>query len=200
MSNKKQKKMMDQKLNKSQAEGFTMIEVIVAILILTTGLIGTAAALTFALEFGAISKNVSNGKLVIVSSVEEIESLRNSNRLDYKQIANIGNVNNTNSPNPFNGFSNGFQTVSLSPGPDGVNGTADDLIDPGPDGEFGTGDDFTNPALIRSGYTRQIAITNLSGSSNLKKIEVTVRYTGAAGKIGEISGVAYLNNDSRITR
>jgi hypothetical protein len=152
------------------------------------------------LEFGAISKNVSNGKLIIVSSIEEIESIRNSRRLDFKQIENVGNVDNTNMAVNFTGFSTGFQPVSLSPGPDGVNGTGDDLLDPGPDGTFGTDDDFTNPALIRSGYTREISITNLDGSTDLKKIEVTVRYVGAAGKVGEISGIAYLNNDARLTR
>lgn len=184
---------------KKGEEGFSMIEVVIAILILTIGLIGTAAALTFALEFGAISKNVSNGKLVIISSIEEIDSLRNAHRLEFKQIENVGNVDNTNVVNTFSGFTTGFQPVSLSPGPDGVNGTADDLIDPGPDGTFGTGDDFSNNSLIRTGYSRQIEITNLPGSETIKKIKVTVRYFGAAGKVGEISGVAYLNNESRLT-
>lgn len=199
MWNKKQK-MPKKRLSNKGEDGFSMLEVIVAILILTIGLLSTAAAITFALEFGAISKNVSNGKLVIVSSIEEIESLRNSRRLDFKQIENVGNVDNTNMVNTFGGFSTGFQPVSLSPGPDGVNGTADDLIDPGPDGNFGTADDFSNQALIRSGYTREIIITNLTGSTTIKKIEVKVRYFGAAGKVGEISGVAYLNNEARLTR
>lgn len=190
----------DKKVSENKGEqGFTMIEVIVAIMILTIGLIGTAAALTFALEFGAISKNVSNGKLVIVSSIEEIESLRNSHSLEFKQIENVGNVDNTNVENNFGGFSTGFQPVSLNPGPDGVNGTDDDLVNPGPDGSFGTGDDYVDPGLIRSGYTRQITITNLPGSVTIKKIEVRVRYVGAGGKVGEIAGVAYLNNENRLT-
>ncbi len=187
-------------LNNRDEEGFTMIEVIIAILILSVALIATAAAITFALEFGAISKNVSNAKLVIVSSIEEIESLRNARRLDFKQIENVGNVDNTNSPNFFSGFSNGFQPISLSPGEDGVNGTDDDLTDPGPDGNFGTADDFTNPALERKGYSRQITITDLPDSETIKKIEIRVRYQGAGGKMGEIGGVAYLNNESRLTQ
>lgn len=198
MLNRDQKKAKNKSPKKSE-EGLSMIEVVVAILILTIGLIGTAAALTFALEFGAISKNVSNGKLVIVSSIEEIESLRNARRLEFKQIENVGSVDNTNVTNTFAGFSTGFQPVSLSPGPDGVNGTDDDLMDPGPDGSFGTGDDFSNPSLERTGYSRQIEITNLPGSDTIKKVEVKVRYFGAAGKVGEISGVAYLNDESRLT-
>ncbi len=177
-----------------------MLETVVAILILTTALIGTVAAITFALEFSAISKNVSNGKLVIVSSIEEIESLRNSKRLEYKQIANVADVDNTDVENPFTGFVTGFQPVSLSPGPDGVNGTADDLLSPGPDTVYGTGDDFTDPALARTGYSRRIVITDLTGSTTIKKVGITVQYFGAAGKVGEIKGVAYLNNESRLTR
>ncbi|MDH3530183.1 MAG: hypothetical protein OEQ28_11490, partial [Acidobacteriota bacterium] len=160
--------------------GFSMVEAVIAIFVLTIGLIGTAAALTFALEFGAISKNVTRSKTVIVSMIEEIESLRNSRRLDYKQIANAGSVDNTDVENTFAGFLSGFQQVSLSPGPDGVNGTADDLVDPGPDGVFGTGDDFTNPALVRSGYTRQVTITPISVT--IKKVEIRVRYFAAGGK------------------
>lgn len=179
-------------------QGFTMIEAVIAIFILTIGLVGTAAALTFALEFGAISKNVTNGKLVIVSMIEEIESLRNSRRLDYKQIENVGKVDNTNSPNAFTGFSTGFQEVSLNPGPDGVSGTNDDLIAPGDDGKYGTADDFSNPALVRSGYMRQVSITNLS--LTIKKVEVKVRYFSVGGKSGEITGVCYLNDEARITR
>lgn len=175
-----------------------MIEAIIAILILTIGLIGTAAALTFALEFGAISKNVTNGKMFIVSTIEEIESLRNARRLDYKQIENIGKVNNDGSPNLFDGFSTGYKEVSLNPGPDGVNGTNDDLKDPGADGKFGTTDDFDNPALVRSGYMRQITISNISPT--IKKIEVKVRYFSVGGKVGEITGICYLNDEARITR
>ena len=178
--------------------GFSLVEAVVAIFILTIGLIGTAAALTFALEFGALSKNITSAKTVIVSTIEEIESLRNARRLEYKQIANTGSVDNTDSPNPFTGFVPGFQPISLSPGPDGVNGTSDDMTDAGPDGTYGTGDDFNNPALERSGYTRQITISDISPT--IKKLEVRVRYFAASGKIGEIRGVAYLNDEARLTR
>lgn len=175
-----------------------MIEAVIAIFVLTIGLIGTAAALTFALEFGALSKNVTGAKTVIVSTIEEIETLRNSRRLEFSQIANAGSVDNTGAATVFTGFTTGYQPVSLSPGEDGVNGTADDLIDPGPDATFGTGDDFSNPGLARSGFTRQITISNISPT--IRKVEIHVRYFAAAGKVAEIRGVAYLNDESRITR
>jgi len=186
------------KKEKKSENGFTLIEAVVAIFIITIGLIGTAAAITYALEFSTISRNVSSAKLVIVASIEEVESLRNSRRLDFKQIANVGGVDNTNTPSVFNGFSTGFKDVSLNPGPDGVNGTDDDLRDAGADGTYGTPDDFDNQSWIRSGYRRQITISVLSDT--LKKIEIKVKYMGSNGKVGELTGVCYLNDEARTTR
>jgi type II secretory pathway pseudopilin PulG len=173
-------------------KGFTLVEAVVAIFIVTTGLIGTAAAITYALEFGAISRNVSSAKSLIISTIEEMETLRNTRQLKFKQIAQVGAVNNTGAPIPFSGFSTGLRRVSIKPGADGVNGTADDLFEAGADGIPGTVDDVENPAFIRPGYQRQIEITNLSES--LKRIEITVQYVGRAAKVGEISGVFYLND------
>lgn len=185
---------------KPREAGFTLIEAVAAIFVVTIGLIGTAAAITYALEFGSISRNVTSAKSVIVSTIEEMETLRNSKRLEYRQIANVGNVNNTDTTNSFRGFSTGFKPVSSEPGADGVNGTDDDLIARGADNIFGTADDFNNPTLARQGYQREIIITDLSGSTTIKKIEIKVRYVGRAGKMGEISGVCYLNNEARMTR
>jgi prepilin-type N-terminal cleavage/methylation domain-containing protein len=181
----------------SSQNGFTMIEAIIAIFIVTIGLVGTAAAITYALEYNSVSRNASNAKLIITSSIEEIESLRNTSRLQFKQISNVGNVDNTNCDNTFNGFSVGYKDVSINPGPDGINGTDDDLLNAGSDTIYGTSDDFNDLSFVRGGYTRQITITPLS--TTVKKIEVKVKYTSSGGKIGELKGVCYLNDDNRTT-
>lgn len=183
---------------KKNQKGFTLIEAIVAIFIVTIGLIGTAAALSYAIHYGTISRNVTTAKLMVVATFEEIETLRNSRRLDFQQIANTGNVDNTGAPATFSGFRTGFQVVSINPGPDGVNGTLDDLTEAGPDGTFGTADDVQNPALVRSGYQKEITITNLS--TTMKRVEVKIRYLGSGGRVGEISGVCYINDETRVTR
>ena len=187
-----------QESSKKMENGFSLVEAIIAIFILTIGLIGTAAAVTYALEFSSISRNVTKAKLVVTASIEEIESLRNSRRLNFKQVANAGSVDNAEAQNAFLGFSKDFQMVSSSPGPDGVNGTADDISTaPGNDGVFGTPDDVVNMKLLRDGYIRQIEIVNLSAS--LKKVIVRVRYASTNGKMGEIVGVSYLNDEARTT-
>ena len=179
-------------------DGFSLLEAVVAIFVMTVGLIGTAAALGYAIHYGTISRNVTSAKSIIFAQIEEVEALRNSRRLDFKQIANVGGVDNTNAPSSFNGFSTGFKELSLNPGPDGVNGTDDDLLDDGADNTYGTSDDFDNPAFVRSGYTRQITITSLSDS--MKKVEIRVRYLGSGGAVGELAGVCYLNDEARLTR
>ncbi len=180
--------------------GFTLIEGVVAMVILSVGLLSTAAAITFALEFTSLSRNVTSGKMVIVSSIEEIESLRNTRRLEFKQINNVARVDNTNVENPFTGFLDGWQKISSSAGPDGVNGTADDFISSGADGTYGTADDATDYSLAKRGYERKIEIGMLTGSTTIKKVKVSVRYPAAQGKTGEISGVGYLNDEFRITK
>lgn len=197
MSNKSEQN-SKKNFSRNTESGFSMVEAIIAIFILTVGLIGTAAAVTYALEFSAISRNVTKAKLVVVASIEEIESLRNSRRLEFKQFANAGSVDNTNSANQFLGFATGFKSVSNTPGADGVNGTADDTASkPGADGVYGTNDDVIDPTRIREGYSRQIEIINLS--STLKKVVIRVRYASVNGKLGEIIGVSYLNDEARTT-
>ena len=159
------------------------IEAVIAILILTIGLVGTAAAITYALQYSAISRNVTKAKLLVVASFEEIETLRNSRRLDFKQIANVGGVDNTDVANLFNGFSTEFTVIPRNPGTDGVYGTADDIAD---------------ADTAKQGYSRQITITNVSAS--IKRVQVRVRYPGTGGTIGEITGVCYLNDEARLTR
>ena len=193
MSNKSR-----QKNSSINEKGFSLVEAVIAILILTIGLLGTVAAITYALEFSAISRNVTRAKLEAVAQIEEIETLRNSRRLDFKQIANTGSVNNADSPNYFSGYNKLFTAISETPGPDGVNGTADDFRDPGSDKVYGTPDDFDNYNLARQGFWKKITVTGLSDS--MKKIEVKIRYTGRAGQMGEITGVSYINDEARITR
>lgn len=175
--------------------GFTLIEMTVALVVLLIGLLGMASAIGYGLMASNRGRNVTNTKLLVVSILEQMETLRNTRELTFGQISNAGAVDNSGSTRTFNGFPTDFQPVSINPGPDGIFGTTDDLVDPGADGNYGTGDDAVNQTLARPGYTRRVRITSLS--ADLKKIEVTLRYPGGRGEEQEMIAVSYLNNDAR---
>lgn len=177
----------------SQA-GFTLLEMVAAMLIMLIALLALAASIAFALAVSNKGRNVTNTKLLVVSILEQMETLRNTKQLTYGQISNAGQVDNAGATDSFAGFPNDFREISVNPGPDGIFGTTDDFVDAGPDGAYGTNDDFVNPSLARPGYKRQILITPLS--DNLKKIKVTLQYPGTNGAVDSIEGISYLNNDA----
>lgn len=179
-----------------QESGVTLLEMVVAILILTVGLLGMAGAISYALSVSNRGRNITNTKLLVVSMLEQMETLRNSKELTFGQIANAGSVDNTGGNRTFTGFPTTFLPVSANPGPDGIYGTNDDLIDPGPDNVYGTADDFTNNNLAVPNYTRQVLITFLNGNQNLKKVQVTLKYPGSNGVFQTMVGVSYVNNDA----
>lgn len=179
---------------KQSQSGFTLLEMIVAMVVMMVGLLALAQTVGLALVASNKGRSVTNNKLLVSSVLEEMETLRNTKQLSFGQIANTGAVDNGGSSTTFAGFPPDFRQISVNPGPDAIYGTADDLIDAGPDGIYGTSDDFTNPNLARPGYTRQITITNLSDS--LKRIQVTIKSPGANGKLDTIVGVSYLNDDA----
>jgi len=175
--------------------GITMVEVVVGMMILTVGLLALAGSIAYAVTVSNKGRNVTNTKLLVVSVLEQMETLRNTQTLTFGQIANVGQVDDSDATTTFGGFPTGFRPISINPGPDGIFGTTDDLVNPGIDNTYGTGDDFTDQTWAVPNFTRQITITSLS--ANLKRIEVTIRYPDAGGQTRDQTGVSYLNNDSR---
>ncbi|MGB8510980.1 MAG: prepilin-type N-terminal cleavage/methylation domain-containing protein [Pyrinomonadaceae bacterium] len=162
---------------RGRASGFTMLEMTVAMVVLMVGLLALASAVGYALMAGNRGRNVTNTKLLIVSVLEQVENLRNTGELSFGQINNVGVVDTSGTAGVFR---TGFNQITNLPGADGIYGTADDLAN-------------TNTAL--TGYEREIVITSLS--TNLKKVQVTIRYPGGDGVIRSIKGISYLNNDAR---
>ena len=167
--------------------GVTILEMAVATIILSVGLFALAASIGYAIAVSNKGRNLTNTKLVAVSMLEQMETLRNTGRLTFGQIANAGAVDNTNATRNFEGFPTGFQPVSINPGPDGIFGTSDDLIDPATN--------QPQPAWAMSGCSREIVITNLS--STLKRVQVTLQYQDSGGQTRNLVAVSYLNDDTR---
>ncbi len=180
-------------VNKSE-RGFSLLEMVVAMGILSAGLLVVASTIGYALLVSNGGRGITNTKLLIVSVLEQMETLRNTETLQFGQIANVGQVDNSGATRQFAGFPTDFVPVATNPGPDGIFGTIEDA---GPDGLFGTSDDVVDagPGEVRQGVTRQILITPLS--PNLKRIQVTLRYSPKGGDVKEIVGVSYLNDNSR---
>jgi prepilin-type N-terminal cleavage/methylation domain-containing protein len=158
----------------SQA-GFTLLEAIVAISILSVGLLGVAAAISYSATTNLRSKNITSAKQVIQSSLEQVTILRDTGRLNFNEISNAASAGAN-----FSGYVSTFRPVTNNAGADGISGTADDVA---------ADDDTTN-----DGYQWKIVVTELN--PNLKKIEVTIKYpTGHTQQT--LSGVGYINNDAR---
>jgi hypothetical protein len=167
--------------------GVTILEIALSTLILTVGLLALAASIGYAIAVSNKGRNLTNTKLVAVSMLEQMETLRNTGRLKFGQIANVGAVDNTGASRNFGGFPTGFQPVSINPGPDGIFGTPDDLVDPT--------NNLTQPTWALAGCSREIVITNLSAT--LKRVQVTLQYQDSGGQTRNLVAVSYLNDDSR---
>lgn len=165
--------------------GFTLIEVMIAIVILSIGILTVVAA--FATAVGS-TQNAQENLIARQKALEAMESIftaRNTQQITFAQIANI----------PSGGIFSSGATPLWDAGNDGLVNTADDLpfaakgvcpagpeciTLPGPDGILGTPDDV---AMSLANFTRQIQINQVlepdgSVNPNLKQITVTVSYAG----------------------
>lgn len=169
--------------------GFSLLEMVVAMVILTVGLLGVASAIGYSLMASNRGRGVTNSKMLIISILEQMETLRNTRELSFDEISNTQVTGSTFTGFPYDPAA--FRPVSTEPGRDGVFGTADDLWGPS-----GTSDILSK---ARPGVTRQIEITTFPSNPYLKKIKVTLRYTAGDGKQRDLVGISYLNDDSRGT-
>ena len=175
----------------SNEQGFTLLEMVMATLVLTVGLLGVASAIGYALLASNRGRGITNAKMLIVAVQEQMETVRDTGQLTFAEISN-SHVNGST----FTYFPTEFMPVSSFPGPDGIYGTNDDLISPGPDGFYFTPDDVTDMSRARPNVTRQILITPIPNEPLLKKITVTIRYAPNGGETRDLVGISYLNDDA----
>ena len=158
----------------SSARGFSLVETIIALGVLTVGLLGSAAVMTTGMQ------NLSSSPSDVVvaqkatQAIEAVFAARDSHKLTWDQIRNV--QGETGSDGGI--FLDGPQPLRIE-GPDGLVNTADDgaietVILPGKDQLLGTADDRI---VTLNGYTRQIAITTVANENgNLRQIVVTLTY------------------------
>jgi type II secretory pathway pseudopilin PulG len=157
-------------------DGFTLIEVTVAMILLMIGTLALAGGVVV----GARRLTGSQDQLIAseraAEAAESVFKARDNRTLTWAQIRNVAGATGTD-----NGiFVDGPQDVR-APGLDGLVNTADDgaveqVITPGNDGLLGTADDVRTPLY---GMTREIEIRDIT--STLRQLRVIVQYRSALG-------------------
>jgi len=157
-------------------DGFTLIEVMTSMAVLTIGLVSLLGVFGLAMANTQTSQQDLIAKQLANESLDSIFTARNSSQLTWAQINNVGTGSGI--------FLAGMQPIYKA-GADGIYGTADDAVageqtlqDPGPDGIFNTADDIYIPL---TGYQRQVQIqpvldANGNPISTLSSITITVQY------------------------
>jgi type II secretory pathway pseudopilin PulG len=150
----------------SGESGFSLLETIVAIGVLTVGALGMAGVFTQGMQRTISSPGELIATQKAAEAIESVFSARDSHTITWAQIRN---------ENHGGVFLNGPQPLRI-PGADGVVNTHDDgpteSVDlPGPDQILGTGDDVTQTLDT---FTREILITDIS--DDLRSITVTITY------------------------
>ena len=155
--------------------GFTLMEVLVSMFVLTVGLLSLAAVFSMAMASTQTSQLDMTAKQMASETMESIFTARQTTQLPWDSIQN------TNAGGIFVG---GFQPI-YKPGNDGMIGTADDsaaglrtVVLPGPDGVVGTSDDVTMPL---TNFQRRVDLTALTDSNgnpvtDLRSLTITVQY------------------------
>jgi type IV pilus modification protein PilV len=170
--------------------GFTLIEVMIAVVIMTIGILAVMATFATAISATASAQEDLIARHKALDAMESIYTARNSQQLPFASINNVANGGV---------FLSGAQQL-LCAGPDGIVGTADDvactapdtgaacpggvecLVLPGPDGVLGTADDVTQSL---GNFTRTITFNTVSQTvngvvttnQNLIAVTIAVSYT-----------------------
>jgi len=182
---------MKPQLRRKHGDGFTLLECIIAMAVLSFGILSLVTVFTQGL------KNSSQAQIQFIAqqkareAMETIFTARDTKVLTWAQITNVsqGGV-----------FNDGPQTL-CDPGPDGLFGTADDncnlpetiIVGPGPDNVFGTSDDQTIP--LNPWMTRTITFTPDPNIPNLLHITVAINWT-YEGQRGSLTINSYISNYS----
>jgi prepilin-type N-terminal cleavage/methylation domain-containing protein len=153
--------------------GFTLLETMIAMVILSFGILSVAQVYTQGIQVSNSNQISFIAQQKAQEAMETIFTARDSGTLTFTNIANVsqGGV-----------FLDGPRPLYAA-GPDGVLGTADDdpaapnviVTGPGADNVLGTSDDTVinlNPWM-----TRTIVITPVNGTQKLNQVTITVNYT-----------------------
>jgi type II secretory pathway pseudopilin PulG len=164
--------------------GFSLLEAMVAMMLLMVGLMALAQVLYAGLGIAATSTPTLIAREKAREAIESVHTARDTHTILWAEIRNVGAP--AQCPAGTTGAGGGvFENGDLemqAPGPDGLVNTGDDdgvEVNPGPDGLFDTDDD-----VPLAGFSRQIDICDVDGNPDLRQITVTIRFD-ASNSVGE---------------
>jgi type II secretory pathway component PulJ len=153
-------------------EGFTLIEALVSMLIMTVGLLGLAQAFIVGLQHMATSSSNLIAREKAREAVESVHTARDTRTITWAEIRNVsaGGV-----------FLDGALDLNAA-GVDGLINTADDAAAgvetqraPGPNGILGDADDVLTPLV---GFHRRVQILELEPvNPALREVVITITYS-----------------------
>ena len=148
--------------------GFSLIETIIAMVILTVGLLGALSALTWGMIYVQEAEKRTQAKQIGNSIIETIFAVRDLRTKDGIAINGWKTVQTAGADSP-GVFVDGWYPVRENQGADAIYGTADDSC-------AATSSCNSNP--IVTGFDRKIEITDITQNNAVfkRQIDVTVRY------------------------
>lgn len=166
---------VDMQRSAAREEGFTLLEVLVAMGILAVGLLGLAAVFTVSVKRVNESTPMLIAREKAREAIESVHAARDTGEFAWATIFNDSVAGGV--------FRSGAQPLR-TPGNDGLVNTSDDgavetMRKPGGDGVLGTSDD---EIVTLNNFTREIVISplNFDGLSvvnpNLRQVTVNIRY------------------------
>lgn len=169
---------------KNNEKGFTYIEVIIAILIMTIGLLATLSAISYAVIRARESEQRNNARQFTAAALESIFATRDLTQANpaLSALRNWDAVANNTPGTPQGIFLIGFNPIRQDSGRDQIEGTADDACPSGSNCP-GTGG-YTNSSQEIDGFQRQIIITDLvdPGTTIIRRKKITINVTYSAGQ------------------
>ncbi len=166
-------------LRTNNSEGFSTIEVLMALFVVTIALTSLLALFGYAISTMTLMQDLLIAKQKSREALESIYTARNTGLITFDMIQNV-----SASPGI---FLDGYQPLERPQG-DGLIGTADDadietLILPGPDGLLGGVDDEVR---VLSTFEREIQIDPIlfadsTVNPDVRKVLVSIRYNTPMG-------------------
>jgi prepilin-type N-terminal cleavage/methylation domain-containing protein len=157
----------------SGQDGFSLLETLLALGILATGLLAVAQVFTTGLATLSAAGPEIIARQKATETIESVYTARDTRTVTWDQIRNTADEGV---------FVAGEQPLKNA-GADGLVNTADDteqiesITLPGADGNLGTDDDIQQEL---SQFTRQIEIEDVT--ANLRQLRVTIRYLSGSVK------------------